>query len=784
MARTVPPLMSSSGPAARSDEQREQFLLRLRETFRIEAAEHIDAMAAGVIELERATEVERPPIVERVFREAHSLKGAARSVNLAGAESMCQDLESIFAGMKRGNRPASVESVNAVHDALGVLTTLCGPTGLEASPGGAEQERQARAGLKVILGEVDEPTVVPAGDAVPLQPSGDSPTRGAAVSMEVREAPAAAASALPALPAARPAVTATAPETVRVSAQKLGAILLEADELIGAKIALGVRAAEIRALAADLAAWSQGRIRLAERERRQDGYGASSDLLDSELLYAKTLGDALRKLAGAANQDALSLATITDRLLEDTRLVLLLPCSSLLGAMPMVMRDLARELGKEADLHIDGEDIEVDRRVLDELRDPLIHLLRNCLDHGIERPDVRLENGRPRRGSIAITVRPVEGNWVELTVADDGTGIDVDKVRKSAVRVGLMTEDEAARREDADVTELIFHSGLSTSPIITDLSGRGLGLAIVREKIEKLGGTVRVASMQGAGTTFHLLVPLSMSTFRGVLVEVASHRFLIPTASVVRAGRVRPDEIGMIENRRTITVDGHAIPLIPLGDVLGLSGSDEGASGRTRPIVIVRASARPVAFAVDSVLGEQEVMVKSLGPQLPRVRMIAGASIAASGAVIPILNVTDLVAATTVGAIGPRGQGTDAAPDRPARLLVVEDSITARTLVKNILQGAGYEVETTVDGMDAMAALRTQEYDLVVSDVDMPRMDGFELTATIRADPKLGAIPVVLVTSLGSQQDREHGIEAGANAYIVKSNFDQSNLVEVVRRLL
>jgi two-component system chemotaxis sensor kinase CheA len=745
-------------------DKQEAFLARLRETFRVEASEHLEAISAGLLAIERASDTESTSMVERIFRETHSLKGAARSVSLAGVEALCQELESIFAAMKRSELRLSTEMLDPIHSALAVLAPLCGNPGAPPSSESREQEQQALVALRrVVRGAVDAPP-----SAAPLADLGaHTGVAGPA-------------------PSAVAATHAVAPETVRVSTQKLGAILREAEELVGAKIAGSERAAELRALAADLAGWDQRRVREAWRQRRDHGdTSAASELLDSEMLHNRALENSLRRLAGAAHQDALSLSAITDRLLENAKRVLLLPCSYLLGTLPSILRDLAREQGKEADLLVSGEDIEIDRRVLDEIKDPLTHLLRNCVDHGLEKPDARREHGKACRGSVTIAVKPAEGNRIELTVADDGSGIDADKVRKAAVRLGLIPADEAARLLDADVTGLVFHSGLSTSLIITDLSGRGLGLAIVREKVEKLGGTITVTSTLGAGTVFRMLLPLSLSTFRGVFVDVAGRRFVIPTASVVRVSRVKPDEIKTVENRQTIALGRQAVSLVHLRDVLGLSGPDERVNGTARPVVVARTADRQVAFLVDEVRGEQEVMVKTLGPQLTRVRNVAGVSLSGSGAVIPILNVADLVeSASTAGAPMAGDAVHVAAPGRRGRLLIAEDSITARTLVKSILEDAGYEVMVAVDGMDALTRLKSEPFDLLVSDVDMPRLNGFELTAKIRADRKLSELPVVLVTALGSQKDREYGIEVGANAYIAKSDFDQSNLLEIIRRLL
>jgi two-component system chemotaxis sensor kinase CheA len=760
------------------DKKKEEFLAKLKEIFRVEAAEHNEALTAGLIALEHAKDSEYASIVEGVFREVHSLKGAARAVFLPGIEALCFDLESIFAAMKREKFKLSTEMLDAIHPALGVLSTMCANPNAPSTMEIRGKEQEALWALKRIVRVIaDKRTGTTESAVFAVEP----PVVGTQT-VPARSTPEGPFES----PETRNSTAVSVSETIRISSQKINVLLLETEELVGAKIAESERASELRMLVMELADWNQRRVRQHVRQRfQQDDTMAASELLESEILYTRKLESSLRKLAGSAHQDARSLAAITDKLLMDTKQVLLLPCSYLLGQLPKVVRDLAREQGKEVDLLVKGEDIEIDRRVLDELKDPLIHLLRNCIDHGIEKPDLRRKIGKPSHGSITITVKTTEGNRVEITLGDDGAGIDVGKVKKAAVRLGLIAADEMARQTEAEVMGLIFRSGLSTSPIITDLSGRGLGMAIVQEKVEKLGGTITVASTPGAGTTFRMLVPLSMATFRGVLVGVANQYFVIPTANVVRTSRVKPQEIKTVENRLTIMLGERAVSLVRLRDVLEITGPDEREKGGVRPIVVVRASDIQVALLVDEVKGEMEVVVKGLGRQLVRVRNISGACISGGGAVIPILNVADLVeSAGTAGMQEPMVTARDKEPKRPGRLLLAEDSITARTLLKSILEAVGYEVMVSVDGLDALTKLKMEPFDLVVSDVDMPRMNGFELTTNIRSDKKLGELPVVLVTSLGSQEDREYGIKVGANAYIVKSDFDQNNLLEIIQRLL
>ena len=444
------------------------------------------------------------------------------------------------------------------------------------------------------------------------------------------------------------------------------------------------------------------------------------------------------------------------------------------------------------ELVIRGADIEIDKRILDELKDPLIHLIRNCVDHGIEKPGERTSHGKAARGTITIAFSAKDGRRVEILVSDDGKGIDVVRVRAAAIKTGVLSREAAESLAEREAMSLIFRSGVSTSSIITDLSGRGLGLAIVREKVEKLGGAVTVETRARAGTTFRMLLPLTLATFRGVLVREAEQTFVLPTVNVERILRVKPEALKTVENRETVEIAGRILSLVRLGDALDLPFRRQRAqpvktspagAGAWLTVAVLAHAGRRIAFQVDGVLDEQQVMVKSLGRQLKHVRNVAGAAILGSGKIVPVLNISDLMQ-SAVRSAAPAQTAAEESPADKGRILVAEDSITARTLLRNILQTAGYQVTTAVDGADAFAQARAGDFDLIVSDVDMPKMSGFELTRKIRDDEKLGELPVVLVTALESSEDRERGVDAGANAYIVKSSFDQSNLLEVVRKLV
>jgi two-component system chemotaxis sensor kinase CheA len=459
----------------------------------------------------------------------------------------------------------------------------------------------------------------------------------------------------------------------------------------------------------------------------------------------------------------------------------LLPVSTVFANLPRAVRELSTALGKEVALRVEGETTELDRKLLEALNDPLIHLVRNALDHGIEPPAERIAAGKPAAGQLTVAASATGGE-VHLVIGDDGRGMDPQRLRESAVRKGLIGKEAAALLSDQEALELVFLPGFSTAPIITDVSGRGVGMDVVRTNISELGGQALIESLPGAGTTITLVLPLTLVTSRVLLVELAERTFALPASGCRSIIWTRADDLRSIEGQALITYDDRSVPLLRLADLLEVEGKATLETAARVPTVLIGSAKRPLGLLVDRLYDEREVVVKPLGPLFERRRRYSGAIQLGDGRLVLLLNPVALsqeARGMAVAAPGARG----AARSRP-RLLVADDSFTTRELIRSILQSAGYDVTVAVDGHDALDKLRVQLYDLVVSDVEMPRVNGFQLTARIRQELQLADLPVIIITSLASDAHRRQGLEAGAQAYIVKSQFDQDNLLVTVRQLL
>ena len=460
----------------------------------------------------------------------------------------------------------------------------------------------------------------------------------------------------------------------------------------------------------------------------------------------------------------------------------MLPANTIFQAFPRAIRDLAKQFRKDINLIIEGGETELDKKVLEEINAPLVHIMRNAVDHGIEDPATRIAAGKPAAGTILLAARQ-EGDRILIEISDDGAGIDPEKIRESAMRKGYITEAEAKAISDREAQYLIFEAGFSTAAIITEISGRGVGMDVVREfVVEKLKGSLDLNSEPGKGTTFRLTIPLTLAIIRALLLRVGDQVYALPTGSIEETLRVDPSEIIKVEGREVIRRQRRTIPLVRLSEILGVPADPP--LGKV-PIATLGYSGHRMGFIVDSFVGEQQIVIKTLGSHLMKVDNVAGVTILGAGELVPILNVPDLMnnARTRSGQRVGRVERSERNGTR--RILICEDSFTTRELERSIFEAAGYEVETANDGAQGFSKLRDGlKIDAVVTDVQMPNMTGFELTRAIKNDPGLEDIPVIIVTSLERDEEKAEGVEAGADAYITKSVFNQDTLLDTVERLI
>ncbi len=756
---------------------------QLISSFRAELAEHVQTMTDGLLALEqgRVEGEQRQSTLETVFRAAHSLKGAARAVNITVIEQLAHALENALDAMQRDVIELTPELFTACYQALDAIQAVqAAYESGETTP--PLQALQALAALEPFR----------SGPQADQEAEGaDEPSKAAPPAAAEESAPGLAAVGFPAP---------GGDETIRVSVSKLDALMAQFSELFVTKIRAEQRLAQVRQFQDFIAVWQKEWLsvrsvygQLVHQDIGGDGPAGLGRPIARLLNYVGASQERLREMSALLNvlwreyaNDVMHMSLVIDELEQEIKRVRMLPLSTITGSFGRMVRDLAREAGKEAELQIMGGETELDKRVLEQIKDPLIHMLRNAVDHGVELPEKRVALGKPRRGRITLKAEQL-GKDVIICVSDDGAGLDIKAIRQAVARQGGV---DAQAMSEAELSEAIFKVGVSTSPIITDISGRGVGLDVVRRNVEALHGRIDLDWTAGAGAAFTLILPLTLTSSRGLLVRVSNELFAIPLNAIERIMYVSPEEISPLQGHDTIRYAGRPLTLVQLNDVLELPRLEVQGHEPRLLVVIMAAAERRMAFVVDELAGEQEVVVKGLGKQLGRVGGIAGATVMGSGEVVLILNVADLIKLAMRGecrsVLDALAETTPPVATRARqRILIVDDSITTRTLEKNILEAAGYNVQLATDGQEALKAIAAGEMpDLIVSDIMMPRLDGFGLTRRIKGDSRTAHLPVILVTSLDSPEDKARGIEVGADAYITKSSFDQDNLLETIEQLI
>jgi two-component system chemotaxis sensor kinase CheA len=770
------------------DKDQENFLNELLNDFKIEAAEHLQAIIDGLIMLEKNKDIfSQKTAIENIFREVHSLKGAASAVNLSDIEKLCMGMEDVFNNLKKGNSRLIPPLFDAFYKATDLLKLLLNDLNNNVKKGSYN--------LMQILKNMEfahKNSIIPQQEKnseenqiTPIRIKNEDFAENNSIEIEKTETD--NTENKEGLINNQNSVNEIS-KTVRISTEKLNKLLQQSEELITIKTTFDFFTKELQNINYQHNLWNKNVYKDAEsiiKSTTED----IKDFLSTINSFNKKHQDDLLKLTKNMLQFQHISGRMIDELLYGIKTALLFPFSSMLNIFPKLVRDLSKEYSKDIEIKIIGDSIEIDRRILEELKDPLIHLIRNSIDHGIENVNERIAKGKLPKGIIEIKIVQNIDRKIELQIRDDGGGIDKTKIINSALKMGIYKQNEIEKLSDNEIHSLIFSSGISTSPFITTISGRGLGMAIVAEKVNKLGGSIDLQTIKDQGTTFIITLPQTLATFRGVMINTADQHFIIPSFAVEKVLRIKNTDIKTVESHKTLCYNGETLGLSVLSDVLKISK----AIIKTKEsdyfqVLLLNSSQKKIAFIVDQILGEQEGIVKDLGTQLSYVRNIAGATILGSGKVVPILHPAELIetASNTNYSFEKIYESSSSTEEfvNQKNILVAEDSITIRTLLRNFIENAGFNVKTAVDGMEAYDFFLNEHFDLVVSDVEMPRMNGFELTAKIREDKKHSDLPIILVTALETADDKQRGMEVGANAYIVKSSFEKSNLIDTIQRLI
>lgn len=734
----------------------------LLDLYKMEADAQVRVLDAGLLALER--DPAAAAHLAACMRAAHSLKGAARIVGLEGPVQIAHAMEDRLVEAQQARAPLDAAAIDALLRGADLLRNMPTP--------------DARADLAAARAFVDSlaapPRAAPTRQAAPGAPAAAADMRAADI-------------ATPSPPAA-PAHAGTGEErALRVTARTL-------DELLGLSSETLVEANRLSPFAASLLPLKRMQDTLAkllESLQHRAAADARDEDIQAALQQARQQAAACQQMLGdrmaQADQFGWRIGDLGQRLYDTALQCRMRPIGDAIGNLPRMVRDLARGLGKQARLEIQGVATRVDRDVLEQLDAPLTHLLRNAVDHGIETPAQRRAAGKPEEGTVTLQARHSAG-MLRVEVSDDGRGIDVPALRAAIVQRGLATPQTADALSESEALAFLFLPGFTTRAAVTEISGRGVGLDVVHDMARRLRGSARVHTRLGEGTRFTLELPLSLSVVRSLVVDIAGERYAFPLGYVSRALRLPRDAVEQLEGRQHFTHDGRQVGLVGASQVLQYP--QRPALGDEVPVVLLAdQQGRHYGVAVDRFVAEQTLVVQALDPRLGKLQDIQAGAVMEDGTPVLILDVEDMLRTIEKQVASGTLQRVDAtaapqAPERRKRILVVDDSLTVRELERKLLSNRGYDVTVAVDGMDGWNMARAQHFDLVVTDVDMPRMDGIELVSHIRQDPRMQSTHVMVVSYKDRPEDRQRGLDAGADYYLGKSSFHDDALLDAVEELI
>ncbi len=765
--------------------------LSMVELFRVEVENQTAILTGGLLELERGNSA--PGQLESLMRAAHSLKGAGRIVNLGDAVAVAHAMEDCFVAAQKGNLRLRQAEIDVLLRGVDLIAQLASRGETAAAPGAAPDpatQQFVEAVAAFMTGANAEKLKAESGNEFQLSafPISDFPQEVVAAVED---------------PSQQAVQKPDAEDRVlRLTAENLNRLLGLAGESL----------VESRWLRPFFESMQRLKRMHSDTEDALDGFRQSLDDVELPEQSQAKLEDVFNRAAESRHflNDRLQeldlfdrrSAHLSNRLYLEVLRARMRPFADGVRQFPRMVRDVARSLGKHVRFDIIGENTPVDRDILDRLEAPLAHLLRNALDHGCEPTDERVRSGKTPEASIRLEARHSAGALV-IIVSDDGAGVDTERIRKSIVQKNLTAAALAEKMTDSELLEFLFLPGFTMKETVTEISGRGVGLDIVQNLARSVRGSVRVGTQKGRGTKFQLQLPLTLSVLRTLLVEIGGEPYAIPLAQITNALKCPRDKIESLEGRHHFRYRDQQIGLLAAHQVLDLENAEGSRlkaknnfsfqplafSNSALSVVVLGERGVRYGLVVDRFLGERELVVQPLDPRLGKVKDISAAALMEDGSPILIVDVDDTVRSIekliSSGAItNIRREGIEATTKRHKRVLVVDDSLTVRELERKLLAGRGYEADVAVDGMDGWNAVRNGHYDLVITDVDMPRMDGIELATLIKKDPHLKSLPVMIVSYKDREEDRMRGLDAGADYYLTKGSFHDEALLKAVEDLI
>ena len=763
----------------------------MMELFRMEAETQTAILSNGLLELEADPgNLQR---IEELMRAAHSLKGAARIVDLHSVVQLTHAMEDHLVGIQEGKHPATSSTADVLFECLDFLKEVAEWTDAQAQAKATESQAPIEALIQKIQGlahpqaasatpppveasasESQEPSEKPAAPA-PQEPAKD-PKPPPASSPK---------SSVPAEKSSSPRQSAS--EFVRVTAKNLNHMvdlaaecLVESHNLENSTEHLASMHSVHQSLASALDAL-KNRVRSAGDDAALSALG---EVEHQATLASERFTEHLEGFKDYIHRNS----RLAESLYQESIASRMRPFGEAVEAYPRMVRDISKSIGKKARFELKGKETEVDRDVLEKLDAPMSHIMRNAIGHGLETPADRQTAGKSETGTVTIVARHHAG-MLRIEIRDDGRGIDIDRLKSKILEKGLTTQEVLSGLSQAELLEFLFLPAFSTADKVTELSGRGVGLDVVQSMMQELGGAVRIETTAGAGTVFQLSLPITRSVIRALLLEIAGELYALPIPRIVQVCVVPASQIRTVESRRYTTIDGNEVGLVSAQHVL--EWTDASPNAESLPTVVLHHHSNLYGLIVDRIRGETELVVRPLDSRLGRVPNINATAIHADGSPILILDVDDLVHSIDNKISGERwrmstGMAADASETdaKTQRILVVDDSITVRQLQKQILESNGYEVHLAVDGVEGWNAIRLGDYDLIISDIDMPRMTGFELLEHIRGESKFTNLPVIIVSYKDRESDRRRGLDLGANYYLTKSSFKNETYMNAILDLI